>query len=942
MRTDRVKIMWLSKSETNYLQVMRRVLLIFFLSLTVLKAFTQSSSIKGIVKDENGTPLGYAPVVLLNPSDSTMTYFGVTNEQGVFEIKSIKNGKYLLQATLMGHQTVFRDIMIPGEAGAGMMTILMKSNPVSLGEIVVSEERVPLRFKRDTVEYNTAAFLTKPDAVVEDLLKKLPGIEVDRAGNIKAMGEEIKKVLVDGREFFGSDQKLATRNVPADALKKVQVFDKKSDESEFTGIDDGTRDKTINLLLKENRKNAVFGELLAGAGNDGLYQASGKAYRFTDKNQFALLGMMNNINQFGFSFKDYIDFSGGLQSLGGHSGSVQIKLSDRGGSSFPINFGQPITGLSTSGAAGLNFSRVFKKDSRIFMSYIANGSDRSLNQTTSTRNYTELNSFVQEDSLKESNSDRTQRINFGLRNRIDSTQNLIVNGGASLSSARANSITGSYLFNESGQNRLAATRFEKTVRFTGNINGSYLKLINKGKAVFRLSSDASYSHDLGNKSWLTNAFLSGRTLNLISNQFQDNLAGLSDISANASFTVQLAKSYYIEPELKGGSQVETLTRTAGFLSDIKTGVDSLSPVFLSQYKWFRPELKLIHNTDKVQFTLGLQAELGKTRNAMNNEKTNEKDHFFFIPNLSWEYEYKTGRRLRAYLSTIANVPSVNQLLPAVNYSNPLALSSGNRNLKPELGYNMSFNWWIFDQFSFTSLLTDINATYTKDKINWNRKIDADMLQYMSLINVPEDYRVRGSTSFSTPVRSLGIKVNADIEESWNRGLSFINGIKNVNTNFGHKLSLSAENREKTKFDVSAGASLEITDSRFSIQRALNNRYIDFSYFANMRYNPNKNWNFQLNAEVTSYNSQNFARSVTIPLTGMEISYYFLKNYRGSLTLQASDLLNRNTGIERTSEFNYLREQRSNMLGRFFMLSFKYKLNKFGETSGGVDVKINKR
>ena len=211
----------------------------------------------------------------------------------------------------------------------------MKSTPVSLGEVVVEEDYIPLRFKTDTIEYNTAAFVTKPDAVVEDLLKKLPGLDVDRAGNIKAMGEDIKKVLVDGREFFGSDPKMATRNVPADALRKVQVYDKRSDESEFTGIDDGTRDKTLNLMLKEDKKNAVFGELLGGGSKDGHYQASGKVYKFSKKNQFAALGMMNNINQFGFSFKDYIDFSGGIQGIGGHGGAVQIKIPSGGGSRFP-------------------------------------------------------------------------------------------------------------------------------------------------------------------------------------------------------------------------------------------------------------------------------------------------------------------------------------------------------------------------------------------------------------------------------------------------------------------------------------------------------------------------------------------------------------------------------------------------------------------------------
>lgn len=925
------------------MHLLRQLILIIFLSGLASNAFSQVSSIKGVVQDENGVALGYVSVVLLNPADSTLAFYGVTNDQGFFEIKGVKNGKYLLQATIIGHTTVLRQISLPAGEGNNPGTIIMKSNPVALGEVVVSEEHVPMQFKGDTVEFNTAAYVTKPDAVVEDLLKKLPGMEVDRAGNIKAMGEDIKKVLVDGREFFGSDPKLAIRNVPADAIKKVQVFNKKSDESEFTGIDDGTRDKTLNLLLKENRKNAVFGELLAGSGNDGLYQGSGKVYRFTKKDQFAALGMINNINQFGFSFKDYIDFNGGLQSLGGHSGAVQIRISSRGGSSFPVNFGQPVTGLSTSGAAGFNFSRVFKKDSRFFMSYIANGSDRDLTQTTLSRNYTQSESFQQADSLKERKDDRTQRLNFGFRNRIDSTQNIIINGSASLSTGKTFNNSSSNLFNNDAEdNRLSSISNEKANRYTGSVNGSYLKLINKGSIVFRFASDASYSHDTGNRNWMTDSYLSDPSNSLINNQFQNNVTRLSEFSASSSLTVRLRNHFYLEPELKAGSQFETIKRIQGIPFDNSKGIDSLSPDFKRQYNWFRPEIRLIRNTEKTQFALGLQSEIGSTGNSLNNDNLIKKNHVFFTPSLSWEYEYKTGRRLRAYYETIVNVPDINQLLPVTNIENPLILTSGNRNLKPEIDHNLSLNWWIFDQFSFTSLITDLSATYTRNKINWNRIVKENLSQEMSLVNVPDDYRLRSSLAFSTPVRSLGIKVNMNIEENWNRGLNFINELRNINTNFSHKLSLSIENRKKTRFDIIAGGTIERTDAGFSIQKSLNNRYIYFSYFTELRYNPGKHLNIQFTTEVANYSSRSFQRSLIIPLMGAEVSYYFLKNNRGTVTLQGSDLLNRNTGIERSSEYNYLREQRSNMLGRFFMLSFKYKLNKFGDAPGGIDVKINKR
>ncbi len=286
----------------------------------------QQYTIKGFVIDEKASPMQYATVALMNLVDSTLEYFSVTNSEGLFEIKNIRQGKYLLQSAYMGYQTNNRSIDIPFINQGNIGAIRMIPIPMNLRETEIIGERIPILIKKDSIEYDAGAFKTKPDAVVEDLLKKLPGVEVDRAGNIKAQGEKVKNVLIDGKEFFGNDPKIATKNLPADAIKKVQIYDKKSDEAELTGIDDGSRDKTINLLLKDGKKKAWLGDIQAGAGSQDHYQTSAKAYRFTQKTQFALLGMLNNINQFGFSFQDYIDFNGGIGSLmnGGSSGGPWI------------------------------------------------------------------------------------------------------------------------------------------------------------------------------------------------------------------------------------------------------------------------------------------------------------------------------------------------------------------------------------------------------------------------------------------------------------------------------------------------------------------------------------------------------------------------------------------------------------------------------------------
>jgi hypothetical protein len=267
--------------------------------------------------------------------------------------------------------------------------------------------------------------------------------------------------------------------------------------------------------------------------------------------------------------------------------------------------------------------------------------------------------------------------------------------------------------------------------------------------------------------------------------------------------------------------------------------------------------------------------------------------------------------------------------------------SGNQNLKPEYSHNIFMHWLIFDQFSFTSLFTSLNAGITQNKINWSRTIDENLAQKMTLINAGSSYQAGANVDFSTAVKKLGIKVNTSIRESFSRGLSFVNGIENENTNLSHRFSLTIDNRKKVKWDANVGAALTLTNAWYSVQNALNNRYVDFSYFGEVRYTPNDHWNFNLTADVTNYTAESFDAPVSIPLIGAQVSYTFLKNNRGILTLQGVDLLNKNTGLQRISELNYLLERQSNIIGRYVMLSFKYRLNKFGSNQSAFDVKIHR-
>ncbi|MBP7240286.1 MAG: carboxypeptidase regulatory-like domain-containing protein, partial [Saprospiraceae bacterium] len=274
-------------------------LVVFIVSsfLTIqLSAQVSKTTFTGIAVDEGDLPIPGATVMILDAVDSTLIQFGTSNTQGAFTLKNVAAGDYLLNITFLGMQPVYQPITAGVAAENDLGKIILSPANTILNEVEVTADHVPIEIHKDTISYNADAFQTQPNAVVEDLLKKLPGIEVGADGTIKAQGEEVKNVYVDGKEFFGSDPTMATKNLPARALKKVKVYDKQSDMSEFTGVDDGTREKTIDLQLRDEFKQGLFGTAEAGYGTDDRYNAKAAINRFNKTSQLSFLGQLNNIN----------------------------------------------------------------------------------------------------------------------------------------------------------------------------------------------------------------------------------------------------------------------------------------------------------------------------------------------------------------------------------------------------------------------------------------------------------------------------------------------------------------------------------------------------------------------------------------------------------------------------------------------------------------------
>ena len=428
---------------------MKKYILLFTLAFAMTSlAFGQATkiNINGLLLNESDEPLVGATVVLLQASDSVLKSFGMTNSKGEFILRRVEAGEFIIQASFLGFAKHSKALTVSTNNGdMNVGTIKLKEAETTLDEVKIEGERTPIFFKKDTVEYNADAFKTQPNATVEDLLKKLPGVEVEDDGTVKAQGEEVQRVLVDGKEFFGRDPQMATKNLPADVVNRVQVFDKQSEMAEFTGVDDGEEEKTINLELKEDKKKGYFGRAAFGAGPrenlDGDYdfdRFEGKfnVNKFTKKLQLSAIGTGNNVNQQGFSVRDYVNFMGGMQGMmrrGGGDGGFRIGGRQWG---LPISDGRS-NGFVDTYSGGLNMNYDFNKKTKLSISYFYNNITNNTEQDIYTlRSIARRNQPVQrQEELEDSrntNKSGSHRINFRFDTEIDSFKQITIQGSAGI------------------------------------------------------------------------------------------------------------------------------------------------------------------------------------------------------------------------------------------------------------------------------------------------------------------------------------------------------------------------------------------------------------------------------------------------------------------------------------------------------------------------------
>jgi Outer membrane protein beta-barrel family/Carboxypeptidase regulatory-like domain len=926
---------------------MKKTQFIFLMaSLFSLALSAQKYSISGIIIDSAGKPMEGSAVVLLNSADSSMVGFSRSKADGIFTIKNVPTGTaYTLRATFVGHDAYLQDI--PKDYKGEKMDVGgIRMIPLSkmLDAATITGVRAPITFKGDTTEFNAAAFKTDPNATAEELLKKLPGVEVDKDGNIKAQGEGVTKIYVNGKKFFSNDPKIATQNLPAGAIDKVQLYDKKSDQAEFSGVDDGEREKVINFQLKDSHSQGTFGNITAGAGENNRYSAKGALNRFSRNQQLSVLGMGNNINKQGFSMEDYMSYTGASQRMmGGGGGRVTMEVGGNN-SSIPLDFGRN-PGFNNTWAGGLNFNKTFNPKTELNTSYFYNNSDKVLDKITDRQNFLPTRTYSTNSKSNSKTLNDNHRFSATLDHKIDSFNSIRFTNSTSLTENNA--------FTKSSTKTLnAASLLENTGERTNKTDGSGMSMQNsllwrhrfakKGRNLttnfqYNLSDNEQNGNlDAVNEFYRPNGTTSSLLRRDATIQTDNRLTERSNYGVTATFVEPLSRRTYLEFNYSYNRVNNDTEREVDTLRNgEKTRNTALSNIFNNDFTYNRGGIGLRYAKKELNVSGGVnyQHSLLRGQNVSKNEAIKPNPFKNFLPNLRFRYEFAQAHSASFDYDANVREPSIDQLQPIVDNSDPLNVSEGNPNLKPEYSNRIRMRYNKFNMANMNSIFVNSTINYTKNKIVYNQTIADNFVRTSKPVNVEDALTAMISGNYTLPL-SKQWRMSLGTNTGYNKYISLVNSAENLTKTLTAGGNVRLDYRLRDSFDINLNAKVSNNNTKYSLQPNLNRTFLTHDY--ELGVNWTLPYNFRINSDFNYqfFSGQGFGQNPSIPIWSASMSKYVLKNKRGEIKLSVFDILNKSTGFSRTADANYIQDETITTLRRYAMLSFTYAINPMFGGQGG--------
>ncbi len=934
-----------------------KLIVVFSLFLTAFSgaAWAQNAGIKGSVNDRTDRkPVVAATVSLLKQADSSVVSTTVTGATGNFSFINLNADSFIVKVSALNYQEFISFITLKDTVRT-LSTFVLDRQDKDLSTVTVVARTPPVVVKGDTSQFSASQYKVNPDATTEDLIKKMPGITVAKDGTVTAQGETVRKVTIDGKDFFGDDASAALKNLPSEVVDKIQVFDRLSDQSRLTGVDDGNSTKAINVVTKAGLKNGRFGRVYSGAGTDDRYSAGGNASFFKGNRRLSFVGNFNNINQQNFASQDLLGLtsSGGGNRGGGPQGGGGGRWNGGGNNDF--NVGQA-NGISRTNAAGLNFSNQYGKNLTLAGSYFYNQS-RNTNESSTTRE-TFLNgpdtSLFSKQFSSSVTTNTNNRINLRLEYNIDSNNSLFIIPSINFQENNTSSFSDfkSY-FGQRGGGAVYDTANTSLGKNTSDRKGFNIRnnilyrhaFSKKGRAI-TLGLNTTFSKN--NSENISDAdfryFKNAVIFDSLQNQFFDNKSDGYTVGGNIAFIEPISKKAQLQFDYNPSVQKNDADQqTFGFDGQKYSAFEqSLSNRFNSTITTNNGGITYRFVPDRDNFfSIGLSYQNAKLESDRTFPSVTSVRQSFsnFLPNLIWRKKISAASNIRFFYRSSTNFPSVNQLQDVVNQSNQLVVSTGNPALK------QSFTQFVATRYSYTNSKTSksffanlflqtagnfiTNATFIprRDSTIQNGIVLQKGSQLTKPVNLDGYRSARTFFNYSMPLKFIKTNLNLNAGFVYNRLPGLTNNVNIITNNIVYNggVVLASNINEFVDFNLSYNYNFNQTTGAGSG----NNNFINQAVGAQVNLLSKKGWFVQNDVSYQANSGLSAGFNQTFSLWNAAIGKKFLKNQVGELKLSVFDLLKQNQSIFRTVDARFIEDAQNQVLQQYFLLTFTYNLKNFG-------------
>ena len=921
---------------------MRKILLsLFVLLLLSTIGVAQKAVIKGMISDtSNQATLSNAVISLLRAKDSVLYKFTRSNPQGKFSIGPVEPGKFILLVTYPKYADYVDALTIADSVSLELGRINLTLKAKLLEEVVVKQKIAAIKMKGDTTEFTADSFRVQPNATVEDLLKQLPGMQVDKNGKITAQGETVQKVLVDGEEFFGDDPTLVTQNLRADMVDKIQVFDKKSDQAAFTGIDDGEKTKTINVKLKDNKKNGYFGKLTAGGGTDHYYDTQLMLNMFKKKEKFSVYGIISNTGKTGLNWGERDSYGQSIASsldfdeANGYYTSDSYDDLDNWSGQYN---GQGYPSVKTG---GVHFNNKWKGDTQ---SVNLNYKIMQLNVTGANTTNTQ---FILPDTLYY-NSQQQHFTDQILRNRADATYDLQPDSSSSIKikadAGIDHKITENHYVTEALSSDSALVNSSKrdisTSGDTKTMNSSILwrkKLHKKGRTF-----------SVGLKENYTNTSSGGYL-------FSDNIFYKGGLASNPQITDQYknysnekvfldAKITYSEPL----SAISSLIASYGvsvnnsssfrnsFNKDGSGKYSEMDSLYSNDYKFnvFTQTGGLVYNLIKKKLRLNAGSSIGFTNFTQMDvraDTTSRRSFVNWFPHASLTYSFSSQKRLSIRYTGNTSQPSIQQIQPTRTNDDPLNIAIGNPGLKPQFGNNINLGFNDYKVLTDRYIYGSVGYTFTANAISGNEKIDSSGRRVSQSVNLNGNHSVNSYFNYGFKLKKINLNIGFNLGANANQYVNIVNDLQNTTNSKNYSFGISLYKAKEKKYQFGFNSSANYTSSTSSIQKNISTKYWTYTLhpemdvFLPLKFQVHSDCDFNFRQKTSAFDNNTNAI-----IWNTWIGKKFFKKDALLIKASGNDLLNQNIGFNRTVTSNFVSQNTYTTIQRFFMLSVVWNFNKSG-------------